>query len=67
MTIKAIGTSAGRSLGESQGGGVIKKGRKGPFQTVTTTYFFLAFGLGKSVMLPSYISAAKPIDSLSVG
>lgn len=29
--------------------------------------FFLAFGLGKSVIEPSYTSAAKPIDSYSVG
>ena len=30
-------------------------------------YFFFAFGLGMSVILPSKISAAKPIDSFNVG
>jgi len=30
-------------------------------------YFFLAFGFGMSVMLPSNISAARPIDSFNVG
>ncbi|AXF77226.1 hypothetical protein AV903_16225 [Erwinia tracheiphila] len=30
-------------------------------------YFFFAFAFGKSVMLPSKISAARPTDSCSVG
>lgn len=30
-------------------------------------FFFLALGFGKSVIEPSKISAAKPIDSFSVG
>lgn len=51
---------------------VVVRVKKGPYwalcvQRFKVYYFFLAFGLGKSVILPSYISAAKPIDSLSVG
>ncbi|EAW1720718.1 hypothetical protein AHX05_18230 [Salmonella enterica subsp. indica] len=30
-------------------------------------YFFFAFGFGRSVMLPSKISAARPTDSCRVG
>ncbi|EAA8371694.1 hypothetical protein BHM08_20500 [Salmonella enterica] len=30
-------------------------------------YFFFAFGFGRSVMLPSKISAARPTDSCKVG
>ena len=37
------------------------------FTTLKRDYFFLALGFGISVMLPSNISAARPIDSFNVG
>ncbi len=37
------------------------------FQTKAKVYFFFAFLFGKSVIDPSKISAARPIDSFKVG